>query len=81
MNTIDKAVTETLEDMITNRTYCGCCNTDCDYAELIMRALQRTPVDWWPNAADCFGPTSDEALGKGCNVYAAIYKALVERKL
>lgn len=48
MGVIDDAITATIEDMIRNSTECNCCGSAGDHADLIIRALKRTPVDWWP---------------------------------
>jgi hypothetical protein len=48
---LSDAVTETLVDMIKNRTYCGCCDSDTTHARLIVSMLKRFPVETWPTEA------------------------------
>jgi hypothetical protein len=62
--------------MIRNSVFCGCCDSDGNHAALIKRALQRTPVDWWPNATDF--PVMPLAKN---TLYIPILQALTERRI
>jgi hypothetical protein len=76
---IDEALTDTIADMIRNSVFCGCCDSDGNHAALIKRALQRTPVDWWPNTPS-IQPFVFDALNKN-TLYIPILQALTERRI
>ena len=42
-----RAMRTTLVDMIKNRTYCGCCDSDTNHARLVVEMLRRFPVEVW----------------------------------
>ena len=76
MSKIDEALTNTIADMIRNSTACGCCDNDTAHAALIMRALERTPCDWWPDGSEAPLPLYEKN-----SLYIPILKALVTRSL
>ncbi len=75
MTPIDSALTDTIADMIRSSTTCGCCDNDTNTVELIKRALERTPVDWWPSA----DVVPDFFVGH--TGYREIRQALIERRV
>lgn len=49
---IERGLHDTIVDLIKSRTYCGCCDSDTNHAQILLRILRRVPVDLWPTEAE-----------------------------